>query len=276
MRTHLFNFLLKPVDVCLIPVDCNGLKNISWFWITDCYQYIEFDGIKLFQEFQKFIETQHEKSEYLDYYYVRFLEDFFDILPEISSTIPAYLYKLITEEYNTVEEKLLEFGGDDDLSEEQEEIFFSVRNFLRNFCRLDTGHLSVKSDCFFYHIQDKIAIHYDFRDTFADGEAVWSAHVGQYEMLYSDFIDEVEDMLERFFCAMDLQLEDAKKQIASGGYGDTISEDHEEIFHRLHKENEERKMYFFGVLNKVKNMEFQNVVDYDKIRNDIDKIFTSK
>lgn len=275
MCTHLFNFRLKPVAACEIPVDCNGLKNISWYWITDCYQYIEFDGIKLFQSSPESIGAYHEKSEYLDYYYVRFLEDFFDILPEISAIMPVDLYRLITEEYHIVEEKLLEFGGDDDLSEEQEDTFFSVRDFLRSICRLDTGHLCVKSECFFYHVNDKIVIHYDFRDTFADGMEVWSAHVGQYEMLYSDFIDEVEDMLERFFAAMDLQLEDAKNQIASGGYGDTISEEHEAIFHRLCKENEERKIYFFDIFNKVKNLEFQNAIDWYKIRNDIDKIFKS-
>lgn len=262
-----------------MPTYDNGLKRICWFYITDSYNYIELGEVKLFQSSKESIEKYPNLSEYLDYYYIRFLEDFFDILPEISFSMPSDIYNFINsyEKLNDINDKLNIFLDDDCFTKEQEEIYFLVSKLLY-YATLDTGHLRFKSRCSFYHIDDYIVINYDFLDKDENGCKVFSATRGEYKIKYSIFLEEVEDMLNRFFNCMEVQIKSLKNNIQENTYIikdiDTLKDtkDTKKILEIIEKEQKERKEYFFDILNKVKNKNTGYYINWNKVRNAINTI----
>ncbi len=94
----LFNYELKPVTECAFPINKNGKKNICWFWLTDSNYYIKLGEIKLFELSSESMKKYDFKSCFDDYYYIRQLEDLFEILPTISNPMPEDLYEYIYNE----------------------------------------------------------------------------------------------------------------------------------------------------------------------------------
>ncbi len=110
----LFNYILKPVNECAFPINKNGKKNICWFWLTDSNYYIKLGEIKLFELSSESMKKYDFKSCFDDYYYIRQLEDLFEILPTISNPVlntmcspqhhggkPALLYPIMCVEHGS-------------------------------------------------------------------------------------------------------------------------------------------------------------------------------
>lgn len=257
---HLFEFTLKPIEECVLQG--SDTKNIWWFWITDSWYTIHLGETRLFESSPAWRERYPGNPD-MDYYYIRWLEDFFDILPDIAVDIPEDMYRLIDDEEKREQtgNQLIDFwekyeDEEENVPEEIEDIYNEAMKLIYHGI-LDTGFLRYRSVCRFCRQGDELIIHYDFRDQDEDGILVWSAGVGQYRMKYDYFLNEVQTMLDRFFEAMDRQIWDAVNAAREnpGKYeisGRKATTDPDEILYRLQKEQEERRETFYKILESVK------------------------
>lgn len=270
----LFNYILKPVEKCRFPISEDGDKNIAWFWLTDSYYYMKLDDVKLFENSKEWRKIYPAESPYDEYPYIRQLEDLFDILPQIAAGITETAYRYI----NTIGnwewlmrevEQWYEVLGDN-ATGEQDALYEDLIRFLHHGY-LDTGYLRFKSMLFFHHVGDRIIISYDFIDKDENGIPVWSAKRGRSEMTWIEFLNEIEDLLNRFFTDMDKQVEDAINSLMHHDYYKKLNvKDFRtglktNAVSSLRKEHVQRKAYFYDILNKVKNGGFQPYLDSEKI-----------
>ena len=280
----LFNYKLKPIEQCALPGDKK--KSLAWFWITDSEYYIELGEVKLFENSCESIKKYPNQPQYLDYQYVRFLEDFFDILPSVAAPIPPEIFHYIDtiDKKERLAEKLSSwYDSIDNPTEEHGAIETDVLELLWEG-NLDTGFLSVCSQCWFYRIDDTVKIQYDFRENEEDGTPIWSATFGEYELPWHVFVDEVEDLLVRFFRDMDKQVENAVALLESDknytayetvAKGGSLKYDNKLGIESLLKEHNERKNQFWNVLNEVKR-NAQPSENWSKIKSSVEIILTEK
>ena len=263
----MFHFQLKAPKNCMMNIEPNG-KGLCWFFLTDSYFYIELGTTRLFQNFEKTSSQYSDTPPYLDYYYIRFLEDLFDILPDIAVGIPKDLYSSIDNfdkkrvmqvKYNTL------IGDEEEDIVSEDMVYFPLGNLL-DYGRLDTSFLRYNSSCYFYHVEDTMIIHYDFEDVDEEGNPVWSAKTGVYELKYKDFLLQIEDVLNRFFISMADQIEALKVSIQNGDTHFSEINDPYPVLEKIEEEHNQRKKYFFNILENIKNCNIEKEIDWEKIR----------
>lgn len=279
-QKNMFDFILKPIAECALPGD--EVKNIWWFYLTDSWYAINLGEVHLFESSSAHLQ-KYEEHPLLDYYYIRWLEDFFDILPEIAISIPQDLYALISseEKRTSTNNQLIDFlekheNENGDVPEEVEEIYLMAQKIVYHGV-VDTGFLRFKSLCRFCRLNRELIVHYDFRDKNEEGTPPWSAGVGQYSMGYEIFVQEIDDMLNRFFDAMEQQIayavETARKN--PGQYiidGNNIGTTPEAILALLQKEQARRKKYFYDLLASIKNKKEHSLIYWDEIRQALEQV----
>jgi len=258
----LLNFKLKPPLECIFPKNERGNKYVSWFYLTDSEYFIDLGKIKLFEHSPQWIE-KHKKEYpligmYDEYQYSRHLEDLFEILPTIACPMPEDLYSLVDaeEKRDLLDEKVVNLWDDEVYTDA---IYTNITKNLLYYGNLDTGYLRVKSDCQFFNVGGKVIIHYNFIDKLKDGCPIWSACKGTYTLEYNEFICEIEDLLNRFFNAMDEQVKIAMQ----------VFNEKELEKSNLILEHSERKDYFYSILSSIKNNVFENRIDWKKVREDL-------
>lgn len=253
-QKDMFQFSLKPVEECALPGE--KVKNLGWFYLTDSWYSINLGEIHLFESSAEW-RQKYPGNPQLDYYYIRWLEDFFDILPEVSLSIPQDLYELISnEEKRAATEKQLIDKYESENGGIPEEIYLPAIKFVQHGV-LDTGFLRFRSLCRFCRIDDEMVIHYDFRAWNEEDVPVWSAGTGQYKMDYRQFLEEIEMMLHHFFDAMAQQIENAveiarKNPDKYAISGNKPASTPDEILTRLQQEQKDREEYFYQILDSVK------------------------
>lgn len=273
----LFNFELKPA------LECAGLESeetreryVCWFYLTDSEYFIDLGEVSLFQHSPQWIEKYKEKwplgIEFVDYQYSRQLEDIFDILPTISCPIPSTLYALVdtSEKRDLLNDKIVNIWqdeGSNDIS--QDEVYNKYCNTASNFIyygSLDSSHLRFRTECQFFNVDGMVIIQYNFIDEDEDGCPVWSAGKGIYTLTYNKFVYEIEDLLSRFFSAMDKQIESATQVLSEKPLKKS----------RLISEHAQRKDYFYGILNSIKNRTYEEHIDWQKLKEDLDYFLNSE
>lgn len=271
---RLFQFTLKPIEECALPGET--VKSLSWFYLTDSWYSINLGETHLFESSLEWMQ-KYPGNPLLDYYYIRWLEDFFDILPQITESIPQNLYELINSEENgtEIENLCMDFweqheDENENVPEEIEEVYVTALKLLYHGV-LDTGFLRFRSLCRFCRINDEMVIHYDFCDQDEDGVPVWSAGNGKYSMSYEKFIREIEIMLDDFFTAMDRQIENAVEAARKNPdkykiSGNKSAKTPDEILVVLQKEQEDRKEYFYKILASVKDEKKDSANYWSEIR----------
>jgi len=267
----MFNFELKP------PLKCAGLEMpeksdsyVCWFYLTDSKYFIDFGETKLFQLSVQWLEKYKDEypsdAQFEEYQYSRLLEDLFDILPTIACPMPSDLYALVeTDEKRDLLRDVIEDVWETENLDgtpwnETDEKYDNISRHLLYYGGLDSGYLRVRADCQFFNVDGTVFIRYNFIDEDEGGCPVWSANKGIYTLPYEKFICEIDDLLNRFFSAMDRQVE-AAMQIFSE---ETIKK------HNLISEHAERKKYFYGILESLKNNVYEKQIDWKKLRSDLD------
>lgn len=265
----LFNFQLKRPLECLLPKGENeGDKYVCWFYLTDSYYYIDLCGVKLFESSPQWIEkyTDHDlpDNRFVDYQYSRQLEDLFEILPVIACPMPSSLYSLIETEEKRVllSDRIMDIWDTKSPMgwNEEDEIYDNIVSNLIYYGHLDSGYLRFRSQCQFINVDGDVIIRYNFIDKDEDGCPVWSAGKGCYTIKYTEFIHEIEDLLDRFFTAMDKQVETAMQVFTKRELEKS----------NIMMENAQRKNYFHSILNSMKNKEYENRIDWQKLRTDLE------
>ncbi|MDR2918047.1 MAG: DUF5984 family protein [Tannerella sp.] len=277
----IFNYKLQPAEKCRFSISKSGYKNIAWFWLTDSHYYIQLGNVKLFESSKEWQDMYPSDCPYDEYPYIRQLEDLFDILPQIAAGISQTAYRFIytkgSWEWLLREvEQWYEVVGDN-TTEEQENVYSDLIYFLYHGC-LNTGYLRFKSLLFFYHVGDKVIIRYDFTDKNEDGLPVWSASHGKFEITWTEFLYEIENLLNRFFTDMDKQVEDAVCNLMNNDYyrefnmKDFRTGEKTNAINALRKEHRERKEYFYSILDKVKKGDYKPDIDFEEIVKQIEFI----
>ena len=274
----LFNYILKPVSKCAFPVNGNGRKSICWFWLTDSNYYIELGNIRLFELSPESTAKYKLDSSFDDYYYIRQLEDLFEILPVISNPIPEDLYNYINneEKYKKLMNSFNNWIDKKEVySDEENNIYDNITDLL-SYGYLDTGYLRPKCNCSFYHVGDQMIIHYDFEDFDDESNPVWTAKSGKFTLSYKDFLIEIEDLLDRFFFDMKKQISIAVQELKDENFYETFVQRDKNIksgIDYLFEEQENRKTSFYSVLKSLKSNSCKKI-NWDITRKNIEFIIS--
>ena len=280
----LFNFKLNPVEACIYSQGAHDKRDISWYWITDSRYYIQLGHVKLYESSWQWQQAYPDESPYLSYPYAHFLDDFFHLLPQVSVEMPSEIYGYVDtpEKYEGLKTRLVDwYAALAAPMDEQEDVNDTLTDFLW-YCRLDSAYLAYRSCCCFYHVGNMVHIQYDFRDRGQDNVPIWSAGCGQYTILYSEFIEEVEDLLVRFFRAMDVQVDMAAQLVLHNpqyiAYEVFLKRAKQEgnlalSVEYLKKEHLQREEGFRDTLAGLKNNSHPVLMDWGIVKNSLDYLF---
>jgi hypothetical protein len=234
----LINFKIKDFDK-INPVGQEPNLYLSWFWLTDGDLWLKFGDQTIYEYSKEALQHFGDKlTPYNDYYIVRFLEDFTERFEKISVSIPDNFYRLTEnlQQFRNEAQKWLDIYDTDEAEysdfycEEYDKLISWTYERL-----LNSAHLIGGPNLSFFRHKDKIRIIWDTDHTLENGISLWTAKDGNFEMKYSDFIDEVKKFGQNFFEAMDKQIELTLGKDLQG-----IKVDKE----RLLEEHKERKQEF--------------------------------
>ncbi len=245
----LINFSLKHPDA-IDPFGTSPGQMLHWFGLTDSTFWLEPGNIKLYEYTPDFLaRCDNQGLICVDYYLSRFIEDFTELFAQISESLPDEFYA-IARSYETlrgfrdVAEKRLDDGNGDD--------FAAANARFENYDRLtrwlhgrelSAGHLVGGPSVWFFRRGGRLAIVWKADKVTEDNVPIWTAQNGQVEMDFADFIEGVTDFGNRFFSAMDTQIQLAVTKNWGGVQLDKM---------RLIEEQQERKTQFYQCLNQLK------------------------
>lgn len=256
MKKSMFNFQLKHPD------SIHWGNSMHWFALTDGEYWIDMGDVKLY-EYNKALLTEidAEKHTYLDYYIVRFIEDFTNLFENISESIPDRFYEIV-KKHSTLDDYRSEIFSWFDKATDQstdDEAFYDEYELMKRWIysrNLTALHMKGGPVIGFYRNGGKISVVWDTDAKTENSTRFWTAESGQMEMDYSAFIMQVEDFGLRFFSAMDKQVDIALYK----DWGDIEIDKY-----RLFDEHKERKMEFEKKLDKLKNPSKQ-ITNWDLVR----------
>jgi hypothetical protein len=234
----MINYKLRDLDK-INPVGQEPNLYLSWFWLTDGDIWLKFDNQTIYEYSTEALKHFGNKpSPYNDYYIVRFLEDFTECFEKISVSIPHKFYNLTEDikQFRRDTQKWLYINDTDE--DEYSDFYFDEYDKLTSWTSerlFDSGHLIGGPHLSFFRHNDKIRIVWDTEHILENGISLWTAKDGNFEMDYSDFINEVKNFGLNFFESMEKQIDL------------TLAKDWREIKvdkERLKEEHKERKQEF--------------------------------
>lgn len=209
MGAFKINFALRRVDK-IKPFGEKPRLALHWFGLTDGTLWIDV-GDDTVYEYSKAARREFGGcSRYNDYYIARFLEDFFDTLGAVGEPVPKALYDRVDTFADDMAEweKLRADCDDAELEKFYGGEFIALYDFFsaRSF---DSGHLVNGPVVGCFRCGDTVKIVWDSYEHAENGESIWTAARGCFETGYGEFVASVRDFYERFFAAMDGQVERA-------------------------------------------------------------------
>lgn len=208
----LINFQLKPPEE-IAPFGREPNTSLHWFGLTDGDYWLTLQGIRLYEYSDaKMQQWSGRPTRYSDYYIVRLIEDLTELFPVIAESVPRPLYDIAKtySSFNSFQEKILawmdtwpeEESAETEANDQQYDLLTGWIFARTLFSRHLKG--GPRISCFRH--EDKIALVWK-ADQMDDNQIpYWTACNGQFEMDYTDFIDQVEDFGSRFFPAMAAQV----------------------------------------------------------------------
>jgi hypothetical protein len=261
----MINFQLADIDKVL-PAGGEDGHHVSWFWLTDGMYWLTIGDQTIYEHSEELIASWGEEAtKYCDYYIVRFLEDFTSIFGKIRESVPLKFYGLVDNliQFRENTQKWAEVIDED--GDEVDEDFVDKHEMLISWYldrRVSAGHLVGGPKLVFVRHNDKIKIHIETEHVLENGMAKWSATNGVYEMDYLNFVAEVKDFGDRFFEAMDKQVE-----LAIAKDWNDVKIDKE----RLVEEHAERKSEFYANYKLLTQSYWTEVEElYDQMINEIE------
>lgn len=234
---------------------------LHWFGLTDSFYWLKLDDRELFRLSDHFITTSRDPFEppYVNYYLARFVEDLFAIFPSIATPIPDWLFRYISSisEMEKLQNKL-HFWIENIWSEDENEYdqyYAPASDWLQNR-QLNTGYLKDAPDLqFFRHNQD-LVIRWNF-ECQNEKTPIWAASKGEYILSFKEFTREVEDFYNRFWIAMQKQIDLVHKGL--------LRTDIMIDLDGLQEEHIQRKKQFDRVMEMLKSDSLEPVEDWDAV-----------
>lgn len=216
MNDFRINFILKP-PVEIAPWGEKG-DYLSWFGLTDSELWITVGEHTIYEYTDAACKEWNHDIPHNDYYLSRFLEDFSETFAYISEEIPEKFYNQI-EKFRDITNDWLElYAGDDDCDDEitDEDIDSFDRFYDEKYQPLtewfhnrvfDSGHLTGGPLIGCFRCGETLKIWWYGDDRLENGENIWTAPSGFFELPYADFVSEVKRFFHEFYAAMDKQVE---------------------------------------------------------------------
>ena len=246
------NFKLKkPAEI--IPWG-DSHPFIHWFGLTDGLLWIDICDSVIYEYIEEHIDECGISVKYNDYQLSRFLEDFSEILPSVSMSVPKSLYDAIENfEKDTEKWKSLYIDEDDEIFDKfYDEEYEPLTSWFYEHC-IGSGHLVQGPLIGFFRCDDSIKIWWSSGNY--NQNSIWRYPSGCFEIAYSEFVSEVERFFALFYKEMDKQVEDV---IKNGIPGVEVNNE------ALIRENKLRKDGFDQKIVSLRNMK-KDLIDYKDI-----------
>lgn len=205
------NFTLRP-PAEIVPWGENN-DSLSWFALTDSDLWINVDERTIYEYSDAAREHWNCDIRYNDYQLSRFLEDFSSTFGFIRESVPHKYYDHINEFIHDTDKWNNLYQDDDSVDDEAFMAFYDEKYepltewfYNRIF---DSGHLIGGPHIGCFRCGDMIKIWWDSDYTLDNGESIWTAPSGEFELPYADFVVEVKRFFEEFYATMDKQVETA-------------------------------------------------------------------
>lgn len=267
MNRFKINFSLRKADEIIPWGETN--KSLSWFGLTDGLLWINAGESVIYEYSGDARKFWKYDIKYNEYQLSRFLEDFSELFPCISESVPHELYDNINSFENMTEKWK-------DLYINKSDGVFNIFYF-EEFCpltewyfnrTLNSAHLIGGPHISFFRCGNMIKILWDSSYLLENGKSIWTFPNGLCELPYSDFTDEVKEFFSSFYCAMDKQVEYA---VSMDWQNVSVDKKH------LVSENTDRKQYFnkqidFLFSENSEKTNFSHVLClYDKMRSEFNE-----
>jgi len=202
-----FEFELIPIDK-IHPWGAEDNLSLHWFGLTTGYFWIKVGNDELYrysdaiiEQWRKLYPTASDHSQYAEYPVARSWEDILQLLPNVLEPVLSNLAELIVDgdawdQWGQVARTWMEEGP-----EEAWDVFdLAVRWWDDR--RLDSGHLRLSPQIWFWRVGDTIHVRWDNRRRQDDGISVWQAQFGEITVPVEHFIERVKEFDTRFIAAM--------------------------------------------------------------------------
>lgn len=265
----LINFKLRHPDN-IFPWGDAPDTSMHWFGLTDGEYWLDLNKATLYEYTNEVLAGDVNASHYVDYQIIRLIEDWTSIFESIAEPIPDAFYAIARNNdhlykfYGAVQKWL------DNLSEDPS---IDIDTYYDRYDKtiewiysrtLTAMHLTSGPGISFFRNRNNISIVWKADHQTENNIPVWTAQNGEIEMEYEVFISEIEDFGNRFFQAMNTQVQIAVEK----DWGTThINKE------RLIQEQQERKDEFQKKL-AVLQSEPTKHTDWDLINSLITKMFS--
>lgn len=266
----LINFKLKHPDN-IAPWGDTPDTNMHWFGLTDGEYWLDVNKATLY-EYAKEVLTggNVNHTHYVDYQIFRLLEDWTNMFESIAEPVPDafyaiartndYLYRFYEAAQNWFENLSKDPSIDADAHYDS---YDKAIEWIYSRT-LSSSHLNFEPGISFFRNRNNISIVWKADHVTENNIPVWTAQNGEIEMEYAMFVNEIEDFGNRFFTAMDTQVQIAVEK----DWGATVLNKEQLI-----KEQRDRKAWFQQRLSALKDAPTKHT-DWNVINSLITKMFS--
>lgn len=266
----LINFKLRHPDN-ILPWGDSPDTSMDWFGLTEGEYWLDLNGITLY-EYTKEVLAGGDANDsiYVEYQVARLIEDWTSIFKSIAEPVPdgfyaisrsnGYLYRF----YGAVQKWFDNLSKDPSIDVEAYQNRYDKTIEWIYSRTLTAMHLTAAPGISFFRNGDNISIVWNADHLTENNIPVWTAQNGEVEIKYELFINEMGDFGNRFFDAMETQVQIAVEK----DWGTThINKD------RLVQEQQDRRSDFEKKLAILKG-EPAKRTDWDEINTLITKMFS--
>lgn len=256
----LINFKLKHPDN-IIPWGDAPDTSMHWLGLTEGEYWLDVNKATLY-EYTTGVSKEGEDSPYVEYQVYRLVEELASLFEAIAEPVPDAFYTIAKStnylyRYYAAALEYLENRSDDHNSYEKTIEWIYSRTLIAE-------HLTSGPGISFFRNRNHISIVWKADHLAGTRTHVWTAQNGEIEMEYDTFIKEMEDFGNRFFAAMDTQVQIA---VAKDWGATQINKE------RLVQEQQEKRAAFQEKLALLKSEPTKHT-EWDMINGLVTKMFS--
>jgi hypothetical protein len=237
----LINFKLRHPDN-IAPWGTPPNTSMHWFGLTDSEYWLDLGKANIYEYSDEVLKHWNVDSiKYVDYQLIRLIEDWASIFQDIAEPIPDAFYAIsknhqsLYEFYRKATIWLEKLSDDPTIDiDTYYDKYDKIIEWIYSRT-LSAMHLTHGPNISFFRNKNSLSIVWGADQLIDDKIPVWTSQTGEIEMEYETFIHEIKDLGNRFFEAMDNQV-----QIAVNKDWGITNLDKEGLV----KEHEERKAEF--------------------------------
>ncbi|SFW67917.1 DUF5984 family protein [Chitinophaga sancti] len=264
----LINFRLKHPDL-IVPWGDAPDTSMDWFGLTEGEYWLDLKKATLYEYTDEILRGDHD-TRYVEFQIARLIEDWTGIFASIAEAVPdgfysianscSYLYRF----YGAVQQLQDRLTADaaEDVQAKYDRYDKAI-DWIYNRTLL-APHLTCAPGLSFFRNGDKLALVWKADHRVESNIPVWTAKNGEIELPYEVFVREMEEFGERFFSAMDEQVQLAVEK----DWGNTKINSA-----RLVKEQQERRAAFQKKVAVLKE-EVMNPTDWKLVNAVITEMFS--